>query len=390
MKKGFWTTCLLAGAALAVYILKEEQDSKKEQAEGEIKLIKLEGNNEHPLDSKINETILSFEDKVVECDDEITLDYSIDQLLNEIEQRSLDNNHLAQPDEVFAPVYNSELKNLIEETLQIPVIREENFLPDYDKNIELNNEEVIEVVEESVDHYTGYRAPDIMMGDNPLDVVINLENDYHEYDVPTITLVQHDEPKQETIVIDDTPDTSLDFSNDDTLIRAFEESMSKLSSNNTPESIWNPEDLQLEELKLDDVLEEEETDKLPVHPHEEAKQPLSPEILSIQEIYPALGYRFIDDVYRHYDQYNHELPIGDKCRIRHRIQFRDSNDSLIRFIKIIKEFGYIVSGSSGPETIEITLDFINEESKILSEIYNVANQVSLENGDYKGYELELI
>ncbi|MFV0552613.1 MAG: hypothetical protein ACK5L6_11965 [Anaerorhabdus sp.] len=155
----------------------------------------------------------------------------------------------------------------------------------------------------------------------------------------------------------------------------------------------------LSEINLNEVLNEnEDYDDLEITEEEykSTPQPIVqndgefPEaVYQINTLYPYLNPKFINAVFNNFGAFNEEFEIGSACRITHKVQFPDSQN-LISFIDIVKGLNYEIAGTDENQNILIVLDFENEESKILSEIYNISNQVNYLDGLYRGYELEHI
>lgn len=149
----------------------------------------------------------------------------------------------------------------------------------------------------------------------------------------------------------------------------------------------------LEDLDIEALLEEDAVEVQEEEPVVEKAIPSQPQreypdaIYQINELYPYLNLKFINIVFNNFEAFNEEFDMGSACRIKHKLQFPDSQN-LIHFIEIIKGLGYEIVGTDENQNILIALDFINAESKILSEIYNISNQVNCLDGLYKGYELE--
>ncbi|MEG0240285.1 hypothetical protein [Anaerorhabdus sp.] len=133
--------------------------------------------------------------------------------------------------------------------------------------------------------------------------------------------------------------------------------------------------------------EDDDLEEISLEPVEEREFPDA--VYDISSLYPYLNLKFINTVFNNFEVFNDEFEIGTGCRITHKVQFPESQN-LISFIEIIKEYGYEINGTDENHNILIYLDFENQESKILSEIYNISNQVNYLDGLYKGYELEHI
>lgn len=147
----------------------------------------------------------------------------------------------------------------------------------------------------------------------------------------------------------------------------------------TVESFEDEDIVDLEEIVIDEDIPELdpviEEDGYPTTVHE------------IGKLYPYLNHKFIYAIFSHFDEFTEEFKSGTSCKITHKVQFPESQN-LMDFIKIIKDYGYEIIGTDDNHNILLTLTFVNEESKILSEIYNISNQVNYLDGLYRGYELE--
>lgn len=145
------------------------------------------------------------------------------------------------------------------------------------------------------------------------------------------------------------------------------------------DKIENNEPVELEEISIDEIepLEEIKLD--------EGEYPET--VHEIGKLYPYLNHKFINAIFSHFDEFAEEFMPGTSCKITHKVQFPESQN-LMDFISIIKNYGYEIMGTDDDHNILLSLTFINEESKILSEIYNISNQVNYLDGLYRGYELE--
>lgn len=178
-----------------------------------------------------------------------------------------------------------------------------------------------------------------------------------------------------------------EFTVDD--IMGFEDESQSIITKPEMSQVFDTEDVQLEDIQLEEVkLVEAEDQNLEEEVFgKKEEEAVSQTVKEIGLLYPHLSIRFIEKVLSQLPQYNEEFGSGEDCRIIHKIQF-DEAKNLMRFIEVVRSVGYEVVGTDEDGHILIQLDFKNQDSKILSEIYNVANQSSLLNGRYKGNELE--
>lgn len=135
--------------------------------------------------------------------------------------------------------------------------------------------------------------------------------------------------------------------------------------------------------------EEDELEEISIPSFSDSPREYPDAVYDISTLYPFLNLKFINAIFNNFEAFNEEFEVGSRCRITHKVQFPDSQN-LISFIEIIKEYGYEINGTDENHNILVYLDFDNQESKILSEIYNISNQVNCLDGLYKGYELEHI
>ncbi len=127
----------------------------------------------------------------------------------------------------------------------------------------------------------------------------------------------------------------------------------------------------------------EETEKA-VEETEEKKY--SAEVEEIAELYPYLTKDFIAEQFARNDAFNAEYPTDTLITIRHKAKFEDPA-VLEDYAQIAKGNGYEALALSENENI-ISRRIFTEDGAILSDIYNVANQVNALKGVYEGYNIE--
>jgi len=120
----------------------------------------------------------------------------------------------------------------------------------------------------------------------------------------------------------------------------------------------------------------------------EAKEPeYSKEVNEIAELYPYLGKDFIAEQLGRNDVFNQQYPEDSLIKITHKAKF-DSTDTVRDFTKIGEDNGYFSEMLNETEAT-ISRKIFTEDGSILSDIYNVANQVACLKGIYEGYNIEL-
>ena len=120
---------------------------------------------------------------------------------------------------------------------------------------------------------------------------------------------------------------------------------------------------------------------------EEKKEEYSEEVLEIAELYPYLDVKFIAEQFGRNEAFNEQYPEDSLITISHKAKFEDAQ-TMNSFVKIGEDNGY---GSEilNETEVKITRKLFTEDGAILSDIFNVANQVSCLKGVYEGYNIEL-
>lgn len=119
---------------------------------------------------------------------------------------------------------------------------------------------------------------------------------------------------------------------------------------------------------------------------EPKKKEVSPEVLEIAKIYPYLDTEFIAEQFARNDAFVKEYPEDTLVSISHKAKFVDAW-TLQEYTKIAQENGYEATALSETENI-ITKKMFATDGAILSDIYNVANQVACLKGTYEGYKID--
>ena len=114
---------------------------------------------------------------------------------------------------------------------------------------------------------------------------------------------------------------------------------------------------------------------------------VAPEIKEIAALYPYLKPEFISEQFGRNDVFNREYPEDTLITISHKAKF-DDTQTMNSFVKIGEDNGY---GSEilNETEVKISRKMFTEDGAILSDIFNVANQVSCLKGVYEGYNIEL-
>ena len=103
-------------------------------------------------------------------------------------------------------------------------------------------------------------------------------------------------------------------------------------------------------------------------------------------MYPYLKADFVESIYLKNDELNEKYPEDTLIRIAHKAKFPDQ-ETMEEFGVILEKNGYL-GRELGDNTIEVSKKMFTEDVRIISDIYNVANQAACLKGEYLGYEVE--
>lgn len=107
---------------------------------------------------------------------------------------------------------------------------------------------------------------------------------------------------------------------------------------------------------------------------------------SVHEIYPNLSQEFVMAAYGLKQPLADEYPVNQKLIILHRISF-DDVDNLRKFVEIGLSHDYTINADENKLIVDILKEFVNSDGKILTNIFEVANQGSVLHGNYEGYNI---
>ncbi len=107
---------------------------------------------------------------------------------------------------------------------------------------------------------------------------------------------------------------------------------------------------------------------------------------SIVRLYPYLSNGFIKGVYDLKQSFVNDYKDGEKIIILHRLHFEDIN-GLRQFVDVMIEHGYLVNVDEKQMIVDTFKEHINSDGKILTDIFEIANQGKLLTGDYEGYRI---
>lgn len=107
---------------------------------------------------------------------------------------------------------------------------------------------------------------------------------------------------------------------------------------------------------------------------------------NIMVAYPYLNRNFIIFAYGQKDEIDSSYIIGEDYIILHRLVFTDIEE-LHEFVEIMMAHNYLVNVDEKKMIVDVIKEFVNREGVILTNIFSIANQAKILNGEYEGYRL---
>ena len=160
----------------------------------------------------------------------------------------------------------------------------------------------------------------------------------------------------------------------------------KLMMDEKPEEENDEEENEVRFISIEDADSTEE-DAAPEAAPKAEEPGYSKEVNEIAELYPYLEKSFIAEQLGRNDVFNQKYPEDSLIRITHKAKFENA-DAMRDFAKIGEDNGYLSEALNETEAT-ISRKIFTEDGSILSDIYNVANQVACLKGVYEGYNIEL-
>ncbi len=106
----------------------------------------------------------------------------------------------------------------------------------------------------------------------------------------------------------------------------------------------------------------------------------------INKIYPYLSRGFIRAVYDMKNSIAAEYPLNTYVIILHRLVFRNLEE-LRQFVEIVLGHNYNVNVDEDKMIVDVFKEHYNSDGKIITNIFEIANQAKLLHGDYDGYRV---
>ncbi len=144
------------------------------------------------------------------------------------------------------------------------------------------------------------------------------------------------------------------------------------------------EDEQVHFINIEDVSDTEENED--VEEKKEEVEEVSDEVKEVASIYPYLSTSFVAEQFARNDVFNEKYPEDTLVTISHKARFSHL-DEKEQFCSIAKENEYEVEELTEKEVL-VKKKMYSTDGAILSDIYNVANQVNCLNGTYEGYQID--
>lgn len=106
----------------------------------------------------------------------------------------------------------------------------------------------------------------------------------------------------------------------------------------------------------------------------------------IKELFPYLSDGFIRSVYGLKEMIAEEYAEYEKVIVLHRVMFT-SVDNLRRFVELVLQHEYLINADEVKMIVDVFKLHNNVDGKILTDIFEIANQGKLLNGEYEGYRV---
>ncbi|MCR4634548.1 MAG: hypothetical protein K5648_10545 [Erysipelotrichaceae bacterium] len=106
----------------------------------------------------------------------------------------------------------------------------------------------------------------------------------------------------------------------------------------------------------------------------------------IHKAYPYLSGAFIRNVYDLKQQIADEYPIGETIVILHRTSFKNV-ENLRQYVEITLNHGYAINADEKQMIVDAFKQHVNTDGKVITSIFEVANQSALLSGEYEGYRV---
>ena len=109
-------------------------------------------------------------------------------------------------------------------------------------------------------------------------------------------------------------------------------------------------------------------------------------IRTISKTYTNLSLDFIKNILSSKEEIDRDYPINFPIILLHRISFEDIED-LRRFAEIMINNKFYINADESKKIIDIFMQLVNTNGKIITVICDVANQAARVNGVYEGYKV---
>ena len=144
-----------------------------------------------------------------------------------------------------------------------------------------------------------------------------------------------------------------------------------------------------DEVNFIKINEDDAPEETPEAAEEGKEEPEAAEVPDeIQEIcgmYPYLKADFVQKVFERNDDLNLKYPEDTLITIYHKAEFEEA-EALKEYEEILQKNGYQINVLD-EKTVEVFKKMFTENGRIISDIYNVANQAACLNGKYKGFKV---
>lgn len=266
---------------------------------------------------------------------------------------------------------NEVVKNAQDIIGELPVLKKEEFVYKKEaKNIErIKEDEVVKNIEDIIGDISNLKITpkkEIVFENNSV-----YGNDYNSiYDERTIDQIYIANPGTEILDEFKTKESKP------------EEKLQNISNEEDVELIKIEDNLQdlLDELNEDEIVNRIEEIR------NEEKAQKNKIYDSVKTVYTYLDKSFIKGVFDLKNLFAYEYPLDENIIILQRISFNDV-EKLRSFVEVILSHDYVVNVDEEKMIVDVIKGCVNKDGLILAEIFEVANQGKLLEGEYEGYRI---
>ena len=163
----------------------------------------------------------------------------------------------------------------------------------------------------------------------------------------------------------------------------------EIYENETEEELPEEPEPENEEVYVSSLIEELKQRMLEEEAQKKAQEEEYRQIYDrIHRIYPNLSNAFIRTVYDLKEAIANEYPLNKEVIVLHRCIFKDV-ESLRQFVEIALNHNFSINADEDKLMVDAIKEYVNADGRIITSIFEVANQSAQLGGEYDGYRVML-